>query len=177
MACTSSWSAGEATEHSNGCVYIPKGNHESRVKILVWNSRELRAGFSMEGVQAKECSRHESRFWRVSKHIKSITLFSVSLISKKFLFDELSVSWSWYRFAAALNDLGVDCWVMNVVPVSGFNTLPVIYDRGLVGAMHDWYINQYLTLFASSRRSHLMVFLRFLSLGVSHLIHTQELTT
>lgn len=43
------------------------------------------------------------------------------------------------RFAAALHDLQIDCWVMNVVPVSGFNTLPVIYDRGLIGAMHDWY--------------------------------------
>ncbi|XP_028090506.1 probable methyltransferase PMT10 [Camellia sinensis] len=41
-------------------------------------------------------------------------------------------------FAAALHDYGIDCWVMNVVPVSGFNTLPVIYDRGLVGVMHDW---------------------------------------
>lgn len=28
---------------------------------------------------------------------------------------------------------------MNVVPVSGPNTLPVIYDRGLLGVMHDWY--------------------------------------
>lgn len=28
---------------------------------------------------------------------------------------------------------------MNVVPVSGPNTLPVIYDRGLIGVMHDWY--------------------------------------
>lgn len=28
---------------------------------------------------------------------------------------------------------------MNVVPVSGPNTLPVIYDRGFIGAMHDWY--------------------------------------
>lgn len=43
------------------------------------------------------------------------------------------------RFAAALHDLDVDCWVMNVVPVSEFNTLPVIYDRGLIGVMHDWY--------------------------------------
>ena len=43
------------------------------------------------------------------------------------------------RFAAALHDLQIDCWVMNVVPVSGFNTLPVIYDRGLIGVMHDWY--------------------------------------
>ncbi|KAF2291309.1 hypothetical protein GH714_022443 [Hevea brasiliensis] len=41
-------------------------------------------------------------------------------------------------FAAALHDLQIDCWVMNVVPVSGFNTLPVIYDRGLIGVMHDW---------------------------------------
>ncbi|PSS31669.1 Methyltransferase [Actinidia chinensis var. chinensis] len=41
-------------------------------------------------------------------------------------------------FAAALHDYGVDCWVMNVVPVSGPNTLPVIYDRGLIGVMHDW---------------------------------------
>lgn len=43
------------------------------------------------------------------------------------------------RVAAALHDLQIDCWVMNVVPVSGFNTLPVIYDRGLIGVMHDWY--------------------------------------
>ncbi|WKA09365.1 hypothetical protein VitviT2T_027022 [Vitis vinifera] len=43
-------------------------------------------------------------------------------------------------FAAALIDFQVDCWVMNVVPVSGFNTLPVIYDRGLIGVRHDWLI-------------------------------------
>ncbi|KAK9154364.1 hypothetical protein Sjap_001844 [Stephania japonica] len=41
-------------------------------------------------------------------------------------------------FAAALIDHQIDCWVMNIVPVSGPNTLPVIYDRGLIGAMHDW---------------------------------------
>ncbi|KAJ4971979.1 hypothetical protein NE237_005078 [Protea cynaroides] len=41
-------------------------------------------------------------------------------------------------FAAALIDQKIDCWVLNVVPVSGPNTLPVIYDRGLIGVMHDW---------------------------------------
>ncbi|CAO2825547.1 unnamed protein product [Amaranthus hypochondriacus] len=41
-------------------------------------------------------------------------------------------------FAAALINNNIDCWVMNVVPVSGPNTLPVIYDRGLIGVMHDW---------------------------------------
>ncbi|XP_068329316.1 probable methyltransferase PMT11 [Pyrus communis] len=41
-------------------------------------------------------------------------------------------------FASALIEHDLNCWVMNVVPVSGPNTLPVIYDRGLIGVMHDW---------------------------------------
>ncbi|KAI3501111.1 hypothetical protein L1887_28970 [Cichorium endivia] len=41
-------------------------------------------------------------------------------------------------FAVALIGNQLDCWVMNVVPVSGPNALPVIYDRGLLGVMHDW---------------------------------------
>lgn len=36
----------------------------------------------------------------------------------------------------------LDSWVMNVVPVSGPNTLPVIYDRGLIGVLHDWYFRK-----------------------------------
>lgn len=39
-------------------------------------------------------------------------------------------------FAAALVKEPV--WVMNVVPVGMKNTLPVIYDRGLLGVAHDW---------------------------------------
>lgn len=41
-------------------------------------------------------------------------------------------------YAAALHDFQFDSWVMNVVPVSGPNTLPVIYDRGFIGVVHDW---------------------------------------
>jgi hypothetical protein len=40
------------------------------------------------------------------------------------------------RFAAALSSEKV--WVMNVVPVHAPDTLPVIYERGLVGVYHDW---------------------------------------
>jgi len=36
---------------------------------------------------------------------------------------------------------------MNVVPVSGSNTLPVIYDRGLIGVMHDWYFIKIISHF------------------------------
>ena len=40
-------------------------------------------------------------------------------------------------FAAALK--GKDVWVMNVVPEDGPNTLKLIYDRGLIGTIHNWY--------------------------------------
>jgi hypothetical protein len=43
------------------------------------------------------------------------------------------------RFAAALIRQKLDWWVMNVVPISEPNTLPVIFDRGLLGVAHDWY--------------------------------------
>lgn len=39
-------------------------------------------------------------------------------------------------FAVALNALPL--WVMNIVPISMNNTLSAIYDRGLIGAFHDW---------------------------------------
>lgn len=39
-------------------------------------------------------------------------------------------------FAAAIVRESV--WVMNVVPAFEANTLPVIYDRGLIGVTHDW---------------------------------------
>lgn len=42
-------------------------------------------------------------------------------------------------FAVALSTWPV--WVMNAVPISMNNTLPAIYDRGLVGAFHNWYEN------------------------------------
>ncbi|XP_024977595.1 probable methyltransferase PMT23 [Cynara cardunculus var. scolymus] len=59
----------------------------------------------------------------------------------------LGVNWSSVRnvmdmnagyggFAAALTDLPL--WVMNVIPVNGPDTLPVIFDRGLIGIYHDW---------------------------------------
>ncbi|KAM7499400.1 hypothetical protein LguiA_023814 [Lonicera macranthoides] len=59
----------------------------------------------------------------------------------------LAINWSSVRnvmdmnagyggFAAAFIDQPL--WVMNVVPVNGPDTLPVIFDRGLIGIYHDW---------------------------------------
>ncbi|XP_027176074.1 probable methyltransferase PMT7 [Coffea eugenioides] len=39
-------------------------------------------------------------------------------------------------FAVAMSTWPI--WVMNIVPSSMKNTLPAIYDRGLIGAFHDW---------------------------------------
>lgn len=41
-------------------------------------------------------------------------------------------------FAAALKDK--DVWVMNVAPVNASDKLKIVYDRGLIGTVHDWYI-------------------------------------
>jgi hypothetical protein len=39
-------------------------------------------------------------------------------------------------FAAALIDQPV--WVLNVIPSDEPDTLPIVYDRGLIGMYHDW---------------------------------------
>ncbi|KAJ4819854.1 S-adenosyl-L-methionine-dependent methyltransferases superfamily protein [Rhynchospora pubera] len=68
------------------------------------------------------------------------------IVSNIYLTD-LGINWSSIRnvmdfnagfggFAAALIDMPL--WVMNVVPASGPDTLPIIYNRGLIGVYHDW---------------------------------------
>ncbi|PKA60517.1 putative pectin methyltransferase QUA2 [Apostasia shenzhenica] len=39
---------------------------------------------------------------------------------------------------AALLEAGKSVWVMNVVPATSYNYLPLIFDRGFVGVQHDW---------------------------------------
>ncbi|XP_010922607.1 probable methyltransferase PMT23 [Elaeis guineensis] len=69
-----------------------------------------------------------------------------TLVSEAYLHD-LGISWSSIRnvmdmnagfggFAAAL--INQPLWVMNVVPVHGPDTLPIIFNRGLIGIYHDW---------------------------------------
>ncbi|XP_059637937.1 probable pectin methyltransferase QUA2 [Cornus florida] len=41
-------------------------------------------------------------------------------------------------FNSALLEAGKSVWVMNVIPTSGPNYLPLILDRGFVGVLHDW---------------------------------------
>ncbi|GAV88083.1 Methyltransf_29 domain-containing protein [Cephalotus follicularis] len=69
-----------------------------------------------------------------------------ALVSDVYL-DGLAINWSSVRnvmdmnagyggFAAALIDQPL--WVMNVIPINAEDTLPIIFDRGLIGIYHDW---------------------------------------
>ncbi|GAB2211066.1 hypothetical protein Droror1_Dr00016357 [Drosera rotundifolia] len=69
-----------------------------------------------------------------------------SLVSDIYM-TRLGISWSNFRnvmdmnahyggFAAAL--VHEPLWVMNVIPVHQSDTLPIIFDRGLIGIYHDW---------------------------------------
>ncbi|KAL0919561.1 hypothetical protein M5K25_011661 [Dendrobium thyrsiflorum] len=81
----------------------------------------------------------EERFYEDMKHWEV-------LVSGIYTFD-LAINWSSFRnvmdmnagfggFAAAL--VKEPLWVMNVVPIHRPDTLPVIFDRGLIGIYHDW---------------------------------------
>ncbi|KAL9163931.1 hypothetical protein ABFS82_06G073400 [Erythranthe guttata] len=76
----------------------------------------------------------ESRYWKeiIDGYIRILRWNTLNLRNV------LDMRAGFGGFAAALAENHLDCWVLNVVPVSGPNTLPVIYDRGLIGVMHDW---------------------------------------
>ncbi|KAK8624118.1 hypothetical protein V6N13_065472 [Hibiscus sabdariffa] len=85
-------------------------------------------------ISRKEIFRAESKYWNeiIDSYVRAFRWKDMKLRNVMDMRAGLG------GLAAALHDLQIDCWVMNVVPVSGFNTLPVIYDRGLIGVMHDW---------------------------------------
>ncbi|XVE99610.1 hypothetical protein REPUB_Repub03eG0215100 [Reevesia pubescens] len=85
-------------------------------------------------IARKELFKAESKYWN-----EIVASYVRALHWKKFkLRNVLDMRAGFGGFAAALIDNQLDAWVLNVVPVSGPNTLPVIYDRGLIGVMHDW---------------------------------------
>lgn len=105
-----------------------------------WPARLMEPPKRLEGVEMdahsskKELFKAETKFWDdiVEGYIRVFKW-------RKFkLRNVLDMRAGFGGFAAALINRKLDCWVMNVVPVSEPNTLPVIYDRGLLGVAHDW---------------------------------------
>ncbi|KAM1861925.1 hypothetical protein TB2_002315 [Malus domestica] len=93
----------------------------------------LKSQLDVDGKSAQEDFISDYKHWK-------------KVVSETYL-NGMGVNWSTVRnvmdmravyggFAAALKDLKV--WVMNVVPVDSRDTLPIIYERGLIGIYHDW---------------------------------------
>ncbi|KAG9448162.1 hypothetical protein H6P81_014290 [Aristolochia fimbriata] len=82
----------------------------------------------------KELFKAETKFWNdiVGSYVRAYHWKKLKLRNI------MDMRASFGGFAAAINDLDLNAWVMNVIPTSAPNTLPVIYDRGLIGVLHDW---------------------------------------
>ncbi|KAJ1422256.1 S-adenosyl-L-methionine-dependent methyltransferase [Sesbania bispinosa] len=85
-------------------------------------------------ISRNELFKAESKYWNeiIASYVRALHW------KKMRLRNVMDMRAGFGGFAAALIDQNLDSWVLNVVPVSGPNTLPVIYDRGLIGVMHDW---------------------------------------
>ncbi|KAG4164128.1 hypothetical protein ERO13_D01G216700v2 [Gossypium hirsutum] len=95
-------------------------------RLSVYSESLSRIGISREEFSS------DSNFWQDQVHYY-LKLMNVSRTEIRNVMDMNAL---FGGFAAALNEYPV--WVMNVVPSSMQNTLSAIYDRGLIGAFHDW---------------------------------------
>lgn len=59
-----------------------------------------------------------------------------SVIQKNSIRNVMDMNSNLGGFAAALKEK--DVWVMNVAPVNMSSRLKIVYDRGLIGTVHDW---------------------------------------
>lgn len=117
---------------------LPENGYGGNVSI--WPERLHRPPERLQSIQIdayisrKELYKAESKYWSeiVGSYVRAWRWRNMNIRNI------MDMRAGYGGFGAALVDYGVNCWVMNVVPVSGPNTLPVINDRGLIGVMHDW---------------------------------------
>ncbi|CAM0950194.1 unnamed protein product [Alopecurus aequalis] len=85
------------------------------------------------GNPAPEDFAADMEHWRKAVNSSYLTGMGIDWSNVRNIMDMRSV---YGGFAAALRDMKV--WVMNIVPVDSPDTLPIIYERGLLGMYHDW---------------------------------------
>ncbi|KAF1865206.1 hypothetical protein Lal_00004580 [Lupinus albus] len=132
------------------------GTHSSRwISIeerAKWPSRDNlnKDEFAVYGLQSDEFA-EDSESWRTAVH-NYWSLLSPVIFSDhpkrpgdedppppyNMLRNVLDMNAHLGNFNSALLQAGKSVWVMNVVPTSGPNYLPLIQDRGYLGLLHDW---------------------------------------
>ncbi|KAL5718040.1 hypothetical protein ACHQM5_010981 [Ranunculus cassubicifolius] len=120
-ACITPYSSRVDTENGSGLVPWPR-------RLTAAPPRLEEVGISSERYQ------EDTEIWHLRvmeywKQMKSVTRRS----SFRNIMDMKS---NLGGFAAAFKD--IDVWVMNVAPVTESSKLKIIYDRGLLGTVHDW---------------------------------------
>lgn len=115
--------------------YSAKMHKEKGSGLVPWPKRLTAAPPRLEeiGIRSEEFQ-EDTSIWhfRVSEYWKQMK----SVVRKSYFRNVMDMNSNLGGFAAALKD--TDVWVMNVAPVNMSARLKIIYDRGLIGTVHDW---------------------------------------
>ncbi|KAF7129820.1 hypothetical protein RHSIM_Rhsim10G0014000 [Rhododendron simsii] len=115
--------------------YSAKMHREKGSGLEPWPKRLTAAPPRLEEVNVSPDEFHEdTSIWhyRVTEYWKQMK----SVIRKDSFRNVMDMHSNLGGFAAAVKDK--DVWVMNVAPVNSSSRLKIIYDRGLIGTVHDW---------------------------------------
>ncbi|XP_043724743.1 probable methyltransferase PMT9 isoform X1 [Telopea speciosissima] len=121
----------------NACItpYSANMHRERGSGLLPWPRRLTAAPPRLKelGISSEEYQ-EDTAIWhlRVSDYWKQMK----SVIQKNSFRNIMDMKSNLGGFAAALKEK--DVWVMNVAPVNDSSKLKIIYDRGLIGTVHDW---------------------------------------
>nr|QTZ19414.1 putative methyltransferase PMT9 [Bixa orellana]QTZ19415.1 putative methyltransferase PMT9 [Bixa orellana] len=123
--------------HMKACItpYSARMHKERWSGLVPWPQRLTAAPPRLEEIGVSPEEFHEdTRIWhfRVDEYWKQMK----SVLLKNSIRNVMDMNSNLGGFAAALNDR--DVWVMNVAPVNMSARLKIIYDRGLIGTVHDW---------------------------------------
>ena len=119
------------------CVVVPnpKLKKSALTAITKWPERLHTAPERISDVYGGSAStfKHDDSKWTVRvKHYKKL----LPAVGTDKIRNVMDMNTAYGGFAAALVDDPL--WVMNVVSSYAANTLPVVFDRGLIGTYHDW---------------------------------------
>ncbi|MCO5597816.1 hypothetical protein L7F22_051900 [Adiantum nelumboides] len=116
------------------CIYRTlHPSHAESEKLPPWPARLWVASQRLGGLGGTlDQFNADSAFWKE----QVVYYWSLLDVPYSYFRNVMDMNAYYGGFAAAL--VGKPSWVMNVVPSTGKNTLPIIYDRGLIGTFHDW---------------------------------------
>ncbi|GAV84440.1 Methyltransf_29 domain-containing protein [Cephalotus follicularis] len=115
--------------------YSAKMHKEKGSALFPWPQRLTAAPPRLEEIMVSpEEFQEDTSIWqfRVIEYWKQMK----SVVQKNSFRNVMDMNSNLGGFAAALRDK--DVWVMNVAPVNMSSRLKIIYDRGLIGVVHDW---------------------------------------